>query len=143
MLIRLIPALLLSGFLLPSCREKGDFFAALDVNGDQRISRAELEEAVAAGLFKTYDADHDNKITMQEWRKLDPAGEPIFVKQRDGNGDGVITRPEALASIHRRGFCQEILLQTDRNQNNVIDPKEARLWASDHPEIIERLQLGD
>ena len=143
-MIRHIPqhALILSAFLLGSCREKENLFATLDTNRDRKISQSELEAAVTDGLFKTYDADHDAMITTAEWRRLDPDGDPVFMKQRDSNGDGRITRPEALACIHRRGFCREILLQTDRNNNNMIDPAEARIWVSDHPEIIERLNIG-
>ena len=137
------PALLLSGLLLTSCREEKSLFATLDTNSDRKISLTELEQAVADGLFKTYDADADSRITTAEWRRLDPDGDPVFMKQRDGNKDGHITRPEALASIHRRGFCREILLQADRNNNHMIDPAEASVWVSDHPEIIERLKIGD
>ena len=144
MFSRALPlSFILPGLFIVSCREKDTLFATLDTNEDRKISQSELEQAVSDGLFKTYDADHDGKITTAEWRKLDPAGDTVFMKQRDADRDGSITRPEALASIHRRGFCREILLQTDRNNNGMIDPAEARIWAADHPEIIERLKIGD
>lgn len=141
---RFLPrAFLAATLFLTACREETSLFATLDTNTDNKISLTELEQLVADGLFKTYDADHDGAVTVAEWRKLDPAGDPVFMKQRDGNQDGRITPAEALASIHRRGFCREILLQTDRNNNQVIDPAEAAIWVSDHPEIIERLKIGD
>ncbi len=128
---------------LTACREKDSLFTTLDLNRNHRISLTELEQGVTDGLFKTYDADRDDIITTSEWRKLDPAGDGSFMRQRDGNRDGRITRPEAMASMRRRGFCRELLQETDTNNNGAIDPKEAHIWASDHPEIIERLRLGD
>jgi len=144
MIHRLLPlGLLLPGFFLSACREKDSLFTTLDTNGDHKLSLTELENGVADGLFKTYDADHDGVISTAEWRKQDPGGDGTFMRQRDGNGDGRITRAEALASIHRRGFCKEVLQQSDSNNNGVTDPAEAKIWVSDHPEIIERLRLGD
>jgi outer membrane biogenesis lipoprotein LolB len=133
----------LAASFLSGCREKDTLFTTLDLNQDRKLSLSELEAGVADGFFKTYDADKDGVVTTAEWRKLDPAGDPIFMKQRDGNGDGKITRKEALAAIHRRGFCREVLQDSDYNNNGVIDPAEAKVWASDHPEIIERLKIGD
>lgn len=139
---RPISLILLASFL-SGCREKDTLFISLDVNKDRRLSLSELENGVADGFFKTYDANQDGMVSTAEWRKLDPAGDPVFMKQRDPNRDGKITRKEALAAIHRRGFCREVLQDADRNNNGFVDPPEARLWASDHPEIIERLKIGD
>jgi hypothetical protein len=118
-------------------------FNGLDANHDHRLSLIELEQGVTAGLFKTYDADQDRIITTIEWRKLDPDGDPIFMHQRDDNRDGRITPEEALSSVHRRGFCRDLLNKTDTNQDGVVDSAEAGRWASDHPEIIDRLHIGD
>jgi hypothetical protein len=57
--------------------------------------------------------------------------------------DAIITRAEALASIHRRGFCQDIIQQSDRNHDGTLELAEAKVWISDHPEILERLRIGD
>lgn len=141
LILTLGAGVLVSG--LAGCREKDPLFTTLDLNGNGRLSLTELEEGVTTGLFKTYDTDHDGIISTAEWRKLDPAGDGSFLRQRDGNHDGRITRPEALASLRRRGFCREVLDEADTNNNGVIDPKEARIWVSDHPEIIDRLKLGD
>lgn len=139
----LLPSLLLAAFSLSACREKQTLFDTLDTNHDQKLSRSELENAVADGLFKSYDANHDGLITTAEWRKRDPDGDGSFLKQRDGNRDGTITRAEALASIHRRGFCQDIIQQSDRNHDGTLELAEAKVWISDHPEILERLRIGD
>jgi hypothetical protein len=128
---------------LTGCRDEPSVFNGLDANQDHRLSLTELEQGVTAGLFKTYDADQDRIITTIEWRKLDPDGDPIFMHQRDDNRDGRITPEEALSSVHRRGFCRDLLNKTDTNQDGVVDSAEAGRWASDHPEIIDRLHIGD
>jgi EF hand len=135
--------LLLPVLVLTACRDEPDLFRTLDVDQDQGIALAELEQGIAGGLFKTYDADRDGVITTAEWRRLDPEGDPVFMRQRDGNRDGRITRDEALKSIRRRPFSRQVFQQADRNRNGSIEPAEAEVWFADHPEIIERLKIGD
>lgn len=138
-----ISCLLLTAFLLTSCREEADLFHSLDANHDHRIVLAELEQGIAGGLFKTYDANRDGVISTAEWRRRDPEGEPVFMQQRDGNGDGRITREEALASIRRRPFTRQLLQQADHNRSGAIEQAEAEIWFADHPEVIERVKIGD
>ena len=127
--------------LLPSCRKREDqIFVELDTNHNHKLSLSELEEAVVTGLFHTYDTDNDNIITRAEWKKQDPGGDGKFMRQRDLNRDGHITREEALTFTKRQGFCQDVMGQADRNGNGTIDAREAGVWAADHPEVREGAQ---
>lgn len=131
-----------TGFLT-GCHKDDATFKELDLNGNHKISLSEIQEAAVTGVFNTYDADRDGVITKAEWRKKDPAGDGSFMRQRDLNRDGKITREEALTFVKRQGFCHDVLGQADRNNNGTIDRKEAAVWIADHPEVLERMKLGN
>ncbi len=135
-------AAVLSGFA-PACHREDKAFTELDLNQNHRLSLSELQAAAVAGVFNTYDADHDNLITRAEWRKKDPGGDGLFMRQRDLNRDGRITREEALTFTKRQGFCHDVLGQADRNGNGTIERREAAVWIADHPEVLKRMKLGD
>ena len=86
-----LSVILLPALILTACRDEADLFHSLDLNDDRKIALIELEQGIAGGLFKTYDANKDSVITTAEWRRLDPEGEPAFMRQKDGNHDGRIT----------------------------------------------------
>lgn len=135
-------AAILAG-LTPACHREEAAFTELDLNHNHKLSLSELQAAVVTGLFNTYDADKDGVITKEEWRKKDPGGDGNFMRQRDLNRDGRITREEALVFTKRQGFCLDVLGQADRNGNGTIERKEAAVWISDHPEVLERMKLGN
>jgi len=65
-----------------------DTFYQLDRNGDNRITRAEMNGG-RRGTFQTLDTNGDNRITLGEWQWSHRSFD-----QMDTNGDGVITRDE-------------------------------------------------
>lgn len=127
----------------PACRKESKVFTDLDLDRNHRLTLSEIEAAVVTGLFNTYDGDYDGVITLAEWRKLDPAGDGNFMRQRDLNHDGRITREEAKTHAHRQGFCYDVLHQADRNGNGSLDRREAAVWVSDHPEVLARMNLAN
>jgi len=107
-------------------RGRGALCAKDDLNKDGKVTRAELDKAVAAEftaagkgqpitadqfyaivvaryrdsaakMFERMDADHDGKLTLAEFSARE---EKLFARL-DKNGDGVITRDEL--SFSRRG----------------------------------------
>lgn len=132
-----------ASLFFPACRKESQVFTNLDLDGNHRLTLSEIESAVVTGLFNTYDGNHDDVITLAEWRQQDPAGDGNFMRQRDLNRDGRITREEAKIHAHRQGFCYDVLHQADRNGNGTIDRREAGVWVSDHPEVLERMNLGN
>lgn len=129
--------------LVPACHRDDKTFSELDLDGNHKISLSEIQAAAVGGVFNNYDADGDGVITKAEWRKKDPGGDGTFFRQRDLNRDGKITREEALVFVRRQGFCHDVLGQADRNNNGTIDRREAAVWISDHPEILQRMKLGN
>jgi Ca2+-binding EF-hand superfamily protein len=108
-------------------RGRGNLCAKNDLNQDGKLTRAELDKAVAqqftssahggvltpdqfyaitvaryrdlAGkMFERADADHDGKLTLAEFASR----EEKYFARLDKNNDGVITRDE-LSSSHRGG----------------------------------------
>jgi Ca2+-binding EF-hand superfamily protein len=65
-----------------------DTFYQLDRNGDNRITRAEMNGG-RRGTFQTLDTNGDNRISLGEWQWSHRSFD-----QMDRNGDGVITRDE-------------------------------------------------
>ena len=65
-----------------------DTFYQLDRNGDNRITRAELN-AGRRSTFAALDENGDNRITLGEWQWSHRSFDEM-----DRNGDGVITRDE-------------------------------------------------
>jgi len=87
-------------------------FAALDKNGDGKLTRDEVAaamghfgggmppEAVAFFIGRMADANHDGKVTQAEWQ--------AFIAKVDTNGDGFVTVDEikALHAAHDHGDVQ-------------------------------------
>jgi Ca2+-binding EF-hand superfamily protein len=65
-----------------------DTFYQLDRNGDNRISRDELN-ASRRPTFQSLDVNGDGRISLGEWQWSHRSFD-----QMDTNGDGVITRDE-------------------------------------------------
>jgi len=64
-------------------------FSYLDVNNDNRLTRAELGSASNSSPFAMIDTDGDGRITLGEW----PYSHRSFDEQ-DLNSNGAITRDE-------------------------------------------------
>ncbi|MDB6069776.1 MAG: EF-hand domain pair [Verrucomicrobiales bacterium] len=137
-----LTALAVVCFSANACHNPKKLFPKIDRNGNHRLSLTEIDRAVADGFFHIYDANHDEIVTRQEWRRKDPAGEPSFYKSRDGNGDGKITKPELMDCIRDRGFSKELFNDVDRNGDGKVSEKEAAAWMADHPELLGRLKIG-
>ena len=64
-------------------------FQRLDTSGDQRLSRAEFNNANRSNNFASLDMNRDGRIGLNEW----PWTHRSF-DQQDSNRDGVLTRDE-------------------------------------------------
>lgn len=124
-----------------SCRTPDRLFAKLDLNQNARLSLPELERAVTDGFFRTYDSNGDGSVSLEEWRKKDPAGNRSFFRSRDTNRDGNVSRPEALATIRRLGQSYDFFSEMDRDGDGQLSEKETLVWISDHPEVLARLNI--
>lgn len=94
----------------------GGVFDALDADGDQKITREEFRRA-AEQAFRQADKNSDGVIDTQEFAAIDPANPQRF-KDLDVNGDGRLDKEEYKARMDKR------FQQYDVNSDGVLDVSE-------------------
>lgn len=103
-------------------RRSNPMFEAIDVDGDQMISPAELKKAIVA--IKKLDADGDGNISLEEVSpRGGPGGDPAemvnrMFEENDANKDGKLTEdeiPERMAPM---------LANADTNNDGAISKQE-------------------
>jgi hypothetical protein len=104
---------------------------AADTNADGMLSRAEAAALPRiAAHFDEIDANKDGQITMEELRAFhaqrhaDHAG--AFMKRMDTDGDGRISKAEALAAAAARFDA------VDTNKDGFITPDEMKAARKSH-----------
>lgn len=122
---QLIPAMLpLVGVLaVPACTAGGSMDRA-DINKDGGVSQPEFDAYMKDTIFNAFDADGDGKVTVQEWRKLNPTDPISEFNQADANGDGVITRAEADAAFDKDGALEALFETMDTGKDGQLSQAE-------------------
>jgi Ca2+-binding EF-hand superfamily protein len=94
--------------------EPADTFAAIDINRDNVITRAEWRADMAPASFSRLDRDHDGVVSRDEFANPLPVGsaEARF-GDLDRNNDGILTRGEWVGESHAFDLV-------DRNRDNRI-----------------------
>ena len=82
-------------------------------------------------IFDSRDANHDGKMTKEEWAGDDPARLAQF-KKRDANGDGIVTKEEAIAYGRQRGLSKKIMAEADKNHDGFLDRAEVQAYYGSH-----------
>ena len=100
-----------------------DNFALADANHDGKLSRREAAEYLVYVVFTASDTNADGQLTAQEWMQNDPAAIAAF-RQNDANGDGIVTRAEAIAYSHRDQAGVALMRQADRNRDGKLNRAE-------------------
>ncbi len=100
-----------------------DNFALADANHDGKLSRREAAEYLVYVVFTASDTNADGQLTAQEWIQNDPAAIAAF-RQNDANGDGIVTRAEAIAYSHRDEAGVALMRQADRNRDGKLNRAE-------------------
>ena len=102
-------------------------FDAADANHDGKLSRDESSDFLVNEIFNSRDADDDGRMTQKEWA----AGDSVRAadhKKRDANGDGIVTREEAIKYGRTRGIVNEILRDGDKNHDGALDKAEVQAY---------------
>ena len=93
---------------------------AADTNGDGAISRAEAQALPRlAQRFDTLDANRDGQLTREEFRAArGHAMRTGFIRHLDKDGDGKVSKAEALAQAEAR------FNRADANQDGFLTAEE-------------------
>ena len=102
-------------------------FDRADANRDGKLSLDELNIYIVNQIFDSRDANHDGRMTEQEWTGGDPKRLADF-KKRDTNGDGVVTKEEAIAYGRKHGLANKIMHDADTNRDGVLDSAEVQAY---------------
>jgi Ca2+-binding EF-hand superfamily protein len=112
-------------------RGEGEWFQRLDTNHDGVITKDEASAASTERITKAFDkldADHDGMITQAEMkaaaesrREEMKAAMAERFKAADKNGDGLLSKEEAAASMPRLAQSFDRL---DTNKDSQLSPEE-------------------
>lgn len=106
--------------------QTGEFDRA-DTNHDGKVSRDELNEYIVNQIFDSRDTNHDGRMTLQEWTGGD-AGRAAEFKKRDLNGDGIVTKEEAITYGRKHGRANQIIKEGDKNHDGYLDRAEFQAY---------------
>jgi len=109
--------------LLAGCAST-DPFSKLDANCDGSGSCDEFCAYMKQDIFSRVDANHDAKVTRQEWQTVNPKLDEAKFRKADRNGDGSITRAEADAAFEREGSLKKVFRKIDADSNGSLSRAE-------------------
>lgn len=107
----------------PHSQSSADRFDKADENKDGKLSRGEASDYLVAEIFASRDANHDARMTPQEWSGGDAARGADF-KKRDANKDGIVTIDEAIKYGRDHGIAKELVREADKNKDGAVDKAE-------------------
>jgi EF hand domain-containing protein len=102
-------------------------FDAADANHDGKLSRNEASDFLVDEIFTSRDANHDGRMTKKEWTGGDPKRAADFNK-RDTDGDGTVTREEAIKYGRAHGIANKIMHEADKNRDGKLDKAEVQAY---------------
>lgn len=97
-----------------------DRFAKADTNHDDKLSPDELNKYLIIAVFDSPDANHDGKMTIEEWAVEGDKGHEKAFRDRDANHDGVVTLDEALAYGRKKGIAAAMMKESDTNKDGYL-----------------------
>ena len=100
-----------------------DRFDKADENRDGKLSPGEASDYLVAEIFASRDANHDARMTPEEWGGGDAARAADF-KKRDANKDGIVTIDEAIKYGRAHGIANQIVREADKNKDGAVDKAE-------------------
>jgi hypothetical protein len=104
-----------------------DGFSKADTNQDGKLSRDEASDYLVIEIFISRDANHDGRMTLEEWVGGDPDRSADF-KKRDANDDGIVTTNEAIAYGRAHGEANQIMEQADTNHDGALSRDEVKAY---------------
>lgn len=124
------PLVLLAVLGLVSCQSTTppDRFVMADRDGNGFLNADEVSDFYVGGVFDARDTNKDGKITKAEWNPEMEAAESREFARHDANGDGVVTRDEAMAWARKGGTYAAVVKEADTNKDGLVSRDEAMAY---------------
>ena len=103
-------------------------FAEADVNRDKFLSLDEINVYLVTEIFDSRDANKDHQMTRTEWGTANDPGREKQFRDRDANGDGIVTMDEALAYGRKKGLAKQLLAKADTNKDGKLSEEEIKAY---------------
>jgi hypothetical protein len=104
-----------------------DGFSQADTNQDGKLSRDEASDYLVIEIFISRDANHDGRMTLEEWVGGDPTRSADFEK-RDADHDGIVTTKEAITYGRAHGEVNQIMQEADTNHDGALSRDEVKAY---------------
>ena len=104
-----------------------DGFSQADTNQDGKLSRDEASDYLVIEIFISRDANHDGRMTLEEWVGGDPTRSADFEK-RDADHDGIVTTKEAITYGRAHGEVNQIIQEADTNHDGALSRDEVKAY---------------
>ena len=103
-------------------------FEQADANHDKLLSLDEVNTYLVSEIFDSRDANKDKKMTRAEWGVANDPGREKQFRDRDANGDGVVTMDEALAYGRKKGLAKQLMHDADKNKDGQLSEEEVKAY---------------
>jgi len=104
-----------------------DGFSQADTNQDGKLSRDEASDYLVIEIFISRDANHDGRMTLEEWIGGDPTRSADFEK-RDADHDGIVTTKESITYGRAHGGVNQIMQEADTDHDGALSRDEIKAY---------------
>jgi EF hand len=138
----IIPAAILLTLAVPAVHAQKSAKKPAGSQKPQAAQQAPVRQATATDTFAAMDMDHDGKITRAEWK-----GNAIGFAMLDRNGDGILSGDELKPANHApaRDSSADTFAKLDRNHDGRLtraewqgDAKELDLRDRNHDGVVTK-----
>jgi hypothetical protein len=122
----LLNTFVLSSLILTGCI--GSRYESADTDGDGKISESELAAVIVADIYAEGDTNQDGKMTLEEWKVVNPGANASKVRERDGNGDGAVSVDEIQDYAAKNRTFNKLFVRIDTDADGSISRMEAKTF---------------
>ena len=134
-------AIAATAVIATGCNNK---FKKADTNKNGKLETTELDTALAKGLHKAGDKNHDGNVTFAEWKAVNESSNQAKFNKYDTDGTTGLSLTEATTALNNEGTFKKLSDKIDTNDDGVIDKAEAGTFhdamvAADGRNEVEKL----
>ena len=119
------------GLTLLSCQTpaiKPDRYAAADLNRDGKLSEAEANDYFVSTVFEARDANHDGKVSWEEWNVPGSGYTKKQFDSADTDKDGTLSGEEAIAHGRKMRLFRKDIRAADKDHDGYVTNAEVKAY---------------